>query len=386
MNPIRARSAPTWRGAIVVGLLFLAVLLLRFSGRAEAAGPAASAPASSGAPHAVITFATDLGDQGGDTYIADPDGSNARVLVHGANGGPFSPDGSHLIVFPVAGGFSIVDVAAGTASTAANDEMASLAGSNGGYSAWGWSGDGTNLVGWVDNGNGIGKLYTVKADGSTPPIAVGDIAVNSAVWSPDSRWIAFSTGQPTPGLYVIHPDGTGLTQIGPNVVDDPQDPRAAYAGITWSPDSTHVAFNRPADGQTSADLADVNDIYTVAIDGSGLTDISNAQYSDAAPEWSPDGTHIAWRHRTSNGLGKTVQLGIADVAAGTSHVLPTQVQAGFFGWSPDGTHLLTATADKMQLTELDVSGSTPATTFSPSVDNAPLGTPLIGWYDWHEVP
>jgi Tol biopolymer transport system component len=385
MSLSRAHAAPAWRAVALPGLMALAVLLFQSSAHASAASPEPSAAASP-AGHQVITFASNLGDQGGDTYIADPDGSNARVLLKASSPAAFSPDGSHLLINLNNGGTAVFDVASGTYSTAASDALALLAGSSGAFGIWSWSGDGTSLTAWVDTGTGIGKLYTVKADGSSLPVAVGDIAVNSAVWSPDSQWIAFATGQPTPGLYVIHPDGTGLSQIGPNITDDAEDPRAAYVGISWSPDSTHLAFHRPADGQTSADLADVNDIYTVAIDGTGLTDVSNEPYGDAAPEWSPDGSRIAWRHRASNGLGSPIQIGVADVDAGTSQLLPTQVQAGFFGWSPDGSHLLTATADGTQLVELDATGAAAPTMIEPKVNGAPLGTNLSGWYGWHEVP
>ena len=71
---------------------------------------------------------------------------------------------------------------------------------------------------------GASDIYIINADGTglhalkTPGLAAGDTA-----WSPDGSLIVFSTTpfhewathgvDPSADVYVIHPDGTGLTQL-----------------------------------------------------------------------------------------------------------------------------------------------------------------------------
>jgi hypothetical protein len=96
-------------------------------------------------------------------------------------------------------------------------------------------------------------------------------------------------------------------------VDDPE----------WSPDGTRIAFS------------DSTDVYVVNVDGSGLVDLT----SDAAqpgqadhPSWSPDGSRIAYRYLSSikvvaagGGASMTLVAGLGEVWEVT--------------WSPDGTKL-----------------------------------------------
>jgi Tol biopolymer transport system component len=95
-----------------------------------------------------------------------------------------------------------------------------------------WSPDGSMLLLHTQSSsaNGSANMYLLRPDGtgltalthvpdSTPDPngdgvtpAVG--AVYSPVWSPDSKYIAFVRNDgPTYGLYVMRPDGSGITQI-----------------------------------------------------------------------------------------------------------------------------------------------------------------------------
>jgi dipeptidyl aminopeptidase/acylaminoacyl peptidase len=66
----------------------------------------------------------------------------------------------------------------------------------------------------------------------------------------------------------------------------------------WSPDGTKIAFTSNREG------SDNFEIYVMNADGSGQTNISNNPAYDALPNWSPDGTKIAFestRHDTLSG-------------------------------------------------------------------------------------
>jgi Tol biopolymer transport system component len=94
----------------------------------------------------------------------------------------------------------------------------------------------------------------------------------------------------TPDLHssirVVHADGTGLQEI--NV-----QPASACAGANadpsaqgcnqpvWSPDGTKIAFTRSHSNDVDGE------IYTVNVDGTGLTQVTQAPGSDL-PDWGTD--------------------------------------------------------------------------------------------------
>jgi TolB protein len=74
-------------------------------------------------------------------------------------------------------------------------------------------------------------------------------------------------------LFVMDADGSGQTQVTHNTHSE--------FVPSISPDGTHIAFQR--DGQ----------IYTIAVDGSGETQLTTDGTNDN-PAWSPDGTQVAF--------------------------------------------------------------------------------------------
>jgi len=57
-------------------------------------------------------------------------------------------------------------------------------------------------------------------------------------WSQDGSWIAFErVSAPTTGIYKVHADGSGLTQM----ISDSA-PANNYGGLVWSPNGSKFAF------------------------------------------------------------------------------------------------------------------------------------------------
>jgi len=85
-------------------------------------------------------------------------------------------------------------------------------------------------------------------------------------------------------IYVMATDGSGQTNISNNAASNESMP-------VWSPDGTKIAYSRYPSGQSHSD------IYIANADGSNPVNltarISNTS-NEAVPAWSPDGTQIAF--------------------------------------------------------------------------------------------
>src|SRR5205085_12050692 len=84
-------------------------------------------------------------------------------------------------------------------------------------------------------------------------------------------------------LYVFNPDSNGyfipLTRG-----------RAFDANPEWSPDGTRIAF----DSNRGTSSVNDHDLFVINQDGSGLKRLTSSAANDQGPTWSPDGTKIAF--------------------------------------------------------------------------------------------
>jgi Tol biopolymer transport system component len=193
-----------------------------------------------------------------------------------------------------------------------------------------WSQDGKHfafvrgLQGGPIFGTSTMSLYVARSDGGAVQrlAGCGTCGVPNGgglAWSPNGKWIAFSRSNGhsyVNSLWVVAAAGGSPRRL-------TGCPTCTDVEATWSPNGQLLLFTRTR-GPTER-------IYSVRLDGSGLTEIADG----ADPQWSPDGGRIAFDSRD----------GIVVAHADGSDARLLVVEKGATGpgapsWSPNGRKLL----------------------------------------------
>jgi Tol biopolymer transport system component len=135
-----------------------------------------------------------------------------------------------------------------------------------------FSADGNKIFFVGTSGGESYQLYSVNIDGTNEtlirelPISGGPIAL---LKSPDGSKLLLNTANnDTTDSYTMDVDGSNFVQIIDDKVGGP-----AYQ-VGWSPDGTKLVFSKPPDD------GDIQDIFTINADGTGLTNITNTADDD----------------------------------------------------------------------------------------------------------
>ena len=235
---------------------------------------------------------------------------------------------------------------------------------NGNVGGLSYSPNGERLAYWFDaTGGGASDLIVVDAVGSNPvTIASGIRDVTGPpqpAWSPDGSTIAFSAGTPQPDaspcpgvgyqngdfctsrIFLAAADGSGARQIG--------DPEMDARSPDWSLDGSTIAFG----GGNASPAVGVH-LYLMDADGSNVRQLSDVVGSDWAfvkVDWSHDGTKVVgqagaagditnWDIWVINADGSDA-TNVGAYPQGIDEVLPS--------WAPDRDALTWATADGIVL-------------------------------------
>jgi Tol biopolymer transport system component len=129
-------------------------------------------------------------------------------------------------------------------------------------------------------------------------------------------------------LKVVSPDGDHQVTIADRLA------LGSREGITWAPDSRHLAFaGTPVDAPLS-----LSHIFVAMADRPGATEIGGPRLAGFNPAWSPDGKQIAFVN-----LDPVDAVWLIDVDGSNAHRLTNAPGTGWAfwnaQWSPDGKRL-----------------------------------------------
>ncbi len=201
-------------------------------------------------------------------------------------------------------------------------------------------------IAFASDRSGIYQIYTVFADGTNlRQLTSGPDDHTSPIWSPDGKSIAYFqtrffppahsyglfTGPPGAwppiSIYVMNADGSNARDLTPTAI-------RSFHNLSWSPDSTQLAFECSRDGSSETD----GQICVLNVDGSGIKRIAPENISMTNPIWSPDGRWIAASGQQSP--SQPYEIYLVSPGSGEWRKLATDVTSivGFV-WSPDGSQL-----------------------------------------------
>lgn len=174
-----------------------------------------------------------------------------------------------------------------------------------------WAPDGRTIA-FRGEFDGVAGIYLVDSSGANRRLLLGGEGVGFT-WSPDSRWLAFSSLRT---LYKVRVSGDSLTQLTPGASD---------IRPSWSPDGRQIAFVRTG-------------IWLLMMDSLTTRQIST---TGDFPGWDPNGSEIVVM--VVNRLVPTAQfrysIEAVDIITGTSRSLysfESPDNCGFGSMSPAG--------------------------------------------------
>jgi Tol biopolymer transport system component len=198
----------------------------------------------------------------------------------------------------------------------------------------------------------LNDIYTMKIGQAPRPLTRDHWWKSSPAWSPDGRYLSYSTDRAGKLDIWIRDLRTGadrrLTDL----------PNAAAVSGTWSRDGSHLAFL----DQTGA-------LYTVEVASGNVQPVFTATFEPGRPTWSADGNVIAlaaikpYSARYREGLSKILLVDRRTGAGTYVDPLPDRsIQTrGDDGpvWSPDGTKMAFVVASVLWVVDVHPDG-TPA--------------------------
>jgi TolB protein len=227
--------------------------------------------------------------------------------------------------------------------------------------------DGSKIV-FTSTRNGNKDIYVMDADGGNLLQITDDPADDyMPAWSPNGKVIAFTSRRSgNSDIYLVDAGGAQTAQY-TNWPSDEMNP-------CWSPTDPVLAFASTRDG----DL----EIFVMGTDGN-FKQLTQNDYTDAGPDWSPNGRFIIFSADTKN-TGSTNNLTdtnlqlIEPTGKGLQQVTSIDGLEVEPAWSPDSNYILFSSmmAGNADIFLLEENGTFYRITNDAAVDSSPSWGPI----------
>lgn len=198
----------------------------------------------------------------------------------------------------------------------------------------------------------ISDLWVMDSDGAQQTLLFK--RAGSSSWAPDSKNIVFHASASGEGVPIKNDIGSALSDndIFTLNIDDCIAGACSALNITndsqhidddpdWSPDGSRIAFTSHSVLDTGQD-SETAEIWTMNPDGSGRMQLTSNNEEERAPSWSPDGTKILYMCRALwLGSGTDFELCVMDVESRNVVVLTNNTTPDLTpNWTPDGSKII----------------------------------------------
>ncbi|MGJ3238110.1 MAG: DPP IV N-terminal domain-containing protein [Anaerolineae bacterium] len=181
------------------------------------------------------------------------------------------------------------------------------------------------------------EIFAMDLDGNIEQLTDNDVDDWAAGWSPDYSQIAFRSDRDgMTRVYVMDADGSNVRDVSPDFLYAGEWGRAGIP--SWSPDGQSLAFEAINLNEPVQDF----DIFVVNLRSGALDQVTDYAGNEWHPDYSPDGTRIAFAHDGPS-LDCYNDCDIYVMNADGTHVKQYTNTPGmdvFPQWSPNGYHIM----------------------------------------------